>query len=812
VKGNVTEIWRVFDGQSKQLVIPVYQRNYDWSEPQCDALFDDLEEIVAMDREKHFFGAVVGKHEDSFTWVVIDGQQRLTTISILMLAMVHAARAGEIALDDASLPGNLERSYLQRFSDDEPQAKVKLKPVKDDAEAYSRLFRTADEYDESSNVTANYRFFRRRLTETALTADQVWRAIQRLEIMLLDLEKSDDPQRIFETLNSTGLALTEADKIRNFILMGLTTAKQNQLYEHKWNVMEKNVGFHTDWFIRWYLVMATTRTPRQSDVYEAFKKYMRKSTVPVDELLEDMRQFSDYTRQIINCTTGERELDRALADYRPLHSDVILPFLLPVLHDFRSGVVPLADMVRVVRVLESYLMRRTICGMWANALNKIFANAYADLRRLRTGGQSYPDVLIYLLRRRDDSSGRFPDDEEFREELTTRNIYRLRSENRSFLFERLENLNSKDTRDIAERLETGDLSIEHIMPQKLTTAWRSSLGPDAEAIHSTWLNRLGNLTVTAYNSEYSNSSFSTKLSIENGLKDSPYRLNAFVKQQESWGATQIEERTRQLADSAIDLWPYATTDFTPPAVVLPREPMGQSQSFRGREVVAYEYGDTSATVTAWSEVVPSIVSVLMRDHRARIIAAAQANPMLSTQVSHTGENGRGWVQVDPGLSVFVASSTDQKIRGLRQLFDALDLDADTLVFTLRAGRGGDGGAELADPMPADQAAHPYTELTKFLPQIEEITSTNTELSETENLREQFTAAFQSFAPSNPSEELDGRKYVDFTPDVIESASPTQVLAVIQLALQLAEQFDPAALHDAMIDGRARAWVTRLQLN
>jgi hypothetical protein len=115
-------------------------------------------------------------------------------------------------------------------------------------------------------------------------------------------------------------------------------------------------------------------------------------------------------------------------------------------------------------------------------------------------------------------------------------------------------------------------------------------------------------------------------------------------------------------------------------------------------------------------------------------------------------------------------------------------------------------------MPADQAAHPYTELTKFLPQIEEITSTNTELSETENLREQFTAAFQSFAPSNPSEELDGRKYVDFTPDVIESASPTQVLAVIQLALQLAEQFDPAALHDAMIDGRARAWVTRLQLN
>src|SRR5699024_4525090 len=153
--------------------------------------------------------------------------------------------------------------------------------------------------------------------------------------------------------------------------------------------------------------------------------------------------------------------------------------------------------------------------------------------------------------------------------------------------ERLENLDSKDTRDIADRLESGDLSIEHIMPQKLTAAWRTDLGPEAEVIHSTWLNRLGNLTVTAYNSEYSNSSFSTKLSIDNGLKDSPYRLNAYVKEQESWGAEEIEERTRQLTDAAIVLWPYGRTDFTPPAVVLPREPMGQSRSFRGRDVVAY---------------------------------------------------------------------------------------------------------------------------------------------------------------------------------------------------------------------------------
>lgn len=670
MKGNVTEIWRVFDGQSKKLVIPVYQRNYDWSMVHCERLFDDLEEIIAEDRTKHFFGSIVGGNEDSFTWVVIDGQQRLTTISLLILALVHAAREQEIALKDSELPGALESNYLLRNpgSGGGMRTKVKLKPVKDDAEAYLRLYEGRDDHLlESSNVTANYLYFRERLAGTTLSADDLWRAIQRLEVMLLDLEAGDEPQRIFETLNSTGLALAEADKIRNFVLMGLPTAQQDLLYERQWNPMEKNIEYRTDWFIRWYLVTVTARTPKQGDVFEAFKHYVRQAVRPVGELLEEMREYSTYARQIVQADTGTPALDSALARYRALHSDVILPFLMPVLRDHHRGIVPLDDMLRIVEILESYLLRRTVCGMWANALNKIFANAYFELKRLRTGVQPYPEILIYLLRRRDDSSGRFPDDEEFRDQLETRNIYRLRSENRAYLFECLENLDSKDTRDIAGRLESGDLSIEHIMPQTLTSAWRNELGIDAEGKHAAWLNRLGNLTVTAYNSSYSNSSFSAKLQAERGFKESPYRLNGYVKEQTTWGPAQIEERTHQLAESALKFWPYAETDFAPPAIILPQEPMGEEGSFRGREIVSYEYGDTTATVATWSEALPGIVAVLMRDHRSQVIAAAGENSILSTETTHAEEQARGWVRAGTGLAVWVSSSTNAKIRGLRQL-------------------------------------------------------------------------------------------------------------------------------------------------
>ncbi len=808
MEGNVKPIWHVFDGQAKNLHIPVYQRNYDWQESQCERLFDDLEEIIEVGRKKHFFGAVVGDPETSFTWVVIDGQQRLTTVSILILALVHAARDCEVELDDPDLPDMLEQSYLLSHSRDRSKVKVKLKPIKDDAEAYGQLFKGTN-LVQASNVTANYLYFRKRLAASDLTCTQVWDAIRRLEVMILDLTEGDQPQRIFETLNSTGLALSEADKIRNFVLMDLNTSVQEEMYEDHWNPMEKAVDYETDWFIRWYLVTMTTRTPRQDEVYEAFKKYLRSSGRDVQELLADMHEFSRYARELTHAQTGDTDLDRALARYSALASDVILPFLLPVVRDWHQGVINTQDLIRIIEILESYLMRRTVCGMWSNALNKIFANAYTELRRLRTADQRYSEILIYMLRRRDDSSGRFPDDDEFRRELETRNIYRLKTENRNYLFECLENLDSKDTRDIASRLQSGELSIEHIMPQTLTNAWRTALGPEAEEIHSTWLNRLGNLTVTGYNSEYSNSPFTEKLTAERGFQDSPYRLNTYVKEQTEWGAEQIATRTKALADAAVEFWPYATTDFAPPAITLPVEPMGTDKSFTNRDIVSFEIGDLKVTVQSWAEALPLIVRHLAKTHRSRIIAHVPDMPMLSIEPDHANGSDPAWVPIDAGLAVRRWSSTAERMRGLRLLFRVLDLDPDSLVFTLRPVKGDAAEGHRADhdgdTAPTRSA---YADLIKFLPRFGELKCSAAGVTDTAELRTEFAAAFTAFAIEDPQTAL-AMPYPSVTADAIQEMMAAQVLAYVQVTLDVDRQFMPGTLHAAILDGRISAALERL---
>lgn len=286
LRGEPKPSWKIFSQTGTSLQIPVYQRNYDWGVPQCERLVDDLEALARSDpREhpKHFFGSVVGQPEGSWLWIVIDGQQRLTTVSLLMVAIVHAVRSGDLELSPADgLVANLN-NYL--LVDSNPHdLKFKLKPVKNDAAAYRALFGPEEDFIASSNVTANYRYFRTRLAKTGLTATEIRDAIERLEVMHLDLEAHDDPQRIFESLNSTGLDLSESDKIRNLVLMNQPSAEQTRLYEQRWNPIEENVDYHTDWFIRWYLTTKTNKSPRESDVFEASKRFVPRSKMSIPDL------------------------------------------------------------------------------------------------------------------------------------------------------------------------------------------------------------------------------------------------------------------------------------------------------------------------------------------------------------------------------------------------------------------------------------------------------------------------------------------------------------------------------------------------
>lgn len=806
MKGDVKEIYKVYDGKHRELVVPVYQRNYDWSTKQCARLFNDLEDLVFTKRPKHFFGAVVGNAEGTWRWVIIDGQQRLTTVSLLILALTHSIRDGKSVTDDPELGTRISGDYLF-IGDAGTEKKFKLKPVKNDSLAYERLFRPESEFIETSNVTVNYRYFLKRLEHTALTADQVWDAISRLEVMHLDLEPHDDPQRIFETLNSTGLALSEADKIRNLVLMGLDHNEQTWLYENRWNSIEHNVSFRTDWYIRWYLVTKTTRTPKESEVFEAFKSYLKKVRLPVAEVLDDMHTYSKYALQITTATTGFPAVDKRLKRINLILGDVALPFLLPVLHDAHEKTITADDLVKVLVILESYIFRRFVCGIPTNALNKIFATAYNELRKLRISEQRYSDLFAYILLRREGASGRFPDDTEFQEAFETRNFYSIQAVYSRYLFESLENGNSLDVRDIATGLENGAFTVEHIMPRTLSQTWRNELGPDAEEIHSTWVNRIANLTVTGYNSSYSNSPFEKKKTMQNGFLESPFRLNSHIKQQETWGLEALQERGRQLTESALKYWPYPKTSFEPPKVVLPTEPMGADTNFTGRVLISYEYGDVKETVESWADLLPKVIRHLLTENRESVLRfTSEEDSFLRTADVLSVAEREKHRQVDHGLYVWASTSTNAKVTFLRKLFGYLDIDPEELVFTLRPIHK-DEPAEVE----VDEPVSPFTALTKYLDEFREASDIKATTDDTAELRERFLKDLEPFERPNPAQDLGGKSIEEFKAETpLAETSAEQILAIITQMKVLSAIMGSGAFHTLVSSGDLSAYLGRLK--
>ncbi|RAV34496.1 hypothetical protein CWC39_02915 [Corynebacterium heidelbergense] len=640
---------------------------------------------IRHDRVKHFFGAVVGKPETSFDWIVIDGQQRLTTTSLLMLDLADSSDAGVIESKDREPSSKIRRNYLKGAGyTADSETELKLRPVKHDLDAYRRLPQR-DEPKAESTITRNYRYLRERIAERALTGDELWTAIQRLEVMALDLEPHDEPQRIFESLNSTGKELKESDTIRNLVLMGLDNPTQERLYERYWNEIERNVGFETDTFIRIYLIWQTRRTPRFDADNEAFKVYLRGLDELVEQTLALMRSYSEHYRDINKSRTGVPTADRRLRRFNLLNREVALPALMPIVGDFKEAVLSSEEFTKIIILVDSYLFRRAVVGAQSNALNKSFATLYSDARRLVTDNSSLEDAITYLLRRKDGTSGEFSNDEQFSERFLSRNFYNFRLENRRYLFECLENLDSKDIVDVASGIDAGDISIEHIMPQTRTKEWREELGPICEEIHKTWMHRIGNLTVTGYNSEYSNYTFARKKELPGGFDSSPYRLNSDVRDASRWDEATMKRRSQRMLQDAINYWPMIETDFEPVREPQPSLPMGEDNNFSKRAIVSYEFDGASHTVGSFRDLIRGVIRTLSGEYYEAIRTyAAQGAPGLSAG-SEPGYSGRE--EIVPGLWAVTSSSTASKMPLLRGLFRALGFDPNELVMYVRPQTG-----------------------------------------------------------------------------------------------------------------------------
>lgn len=692
MQGSLQALTDVFEGKDRCLVIPVYQRNYDWKKNNCARLFDDLLDVIEHNRPNHFFGSIVYKIEGAIgEMTIIDGQQRLTTVNLLFLALHNCLADGTLE-PDADLAEWIHDDYLNSKHAANGR-KLKLKPVKADAGAYEKLFTVGQELDESSNLTANYRYFVERLNSREVEPRQLFDAIRKLQVMRLQLEESDDAQLIFESLNSTGLDLTQADMIRNFVLMGQPHEEQERLYEQYWNPMEEEVDYDSSEFIRHWLTAQLGRTPKKDRLYEEFRAYVRAAERPVRDILAQMRAHARHYRDLRKATVGEQRVDRLLRRFNLVDRTVTMPLLLPVMDAYRQQKFSADELLTVLTVVDTYLTRRWVCGLPTNALNKVFSLIWREAVKKHCDGDSLPEIIVHLLTSRQ-GTAIFPGDQMFGRALEEKDFYHISAAQRNYLWECLENGDSKDTRDIAGALAAGDISVEHIMPQTLNQEWMENLGARAKRVHDTWLHRLGNLTVTGYNSTYSNTPFAQKRDGEQGFRTSPYRVNNMLRDLDAWGEAEIVERGAQLSAIAMKCWPEPIVRYSPHPDARDVEPMGEDDNFTGRTLRGWEYDGAIYPVTTWRQMLTGVISMLARQDSAAVRRYAVTTTKFRTRAVQD-ESENGYAEVAPGLDVFVRTSTSDKMRTLRGLFHSMGLDADDLLLHLQP-VGDDGGRPDGD--------------------------------------------------------------------------------------------------------------------
>lgn len=559
MKAKEKRFLHFLEGSDKHFVIPVYQRNYDWKREHCKQLYDDLIDLTKSKRT-HFLGSIVSIYHDDGDdreYLIIDGQQRLTTLSLLLISIYKL-------IDEGKMEANISKDQIRdeylinKYSKDDK--KIRLKPVKNDKDAFSSLFKTEDDYLQATNITLNYLYFYNRIQEEEITIDELFSAIKQIVIVEIELKNGeDDPQLIFESLNSTGLDLTEADKVRNFVLMKESSTVQEKYYANYWNKIEVNTNYSVSDFIRHYLTIKERVIPNKSKVYLYFKNYVTANVSNNEELLLDLLKYSKYYKEIIN-TNNNNPFSSYLSKINRLESVVTYPFLMEIFDDHAENIISEDDLKEIFETIVSFVFRRLISEVPTNALNKIFMVLGREIKKYEDYKKNYLDIFKRVITQKRYRQ-RFPDDDEFISKIMTKDIYNFKNKNKLFLLEQLENFENKERVDIENLVSTNELTIEHIMPQTLTPIWKKNLGADFNLVHEKYLNTLGNITLTGYNSKMSNKPFSEKRDMEKGFKESRLFLNRMLSSLDEWNEDAIINRANYLKDKALKIWKYPESNY-----------------------------------------------------------------------------------------------------------------------------------------------------------------------------------------------------------------------------------------------------------
>lgn len=551
---------------SRQFIVPIFQRNYSWQKNQYEQLwFDILRASKFKEKQNHFIGSIVyidmgtpaGRPQQL---LLIDGQQRLTTISILLCAIKDYVQKFNLETKLINL-AKIKNQFLYN-SDEIDEDRYKLLLNVQDKETYIKLIDNTifTVNKPTTNIIKCYEFFYERIEDFIKQhgqIDEIYAGIFKLSLVSISLDKdSDNPQMIFESMNSTGKDLSQTDLLRNYLLMDLTPEKQTRLYKTYWKPMEelfgediyKNDVNKFDYFIRDFLTLKsdTGYICKINNVYENFKRYYLDNNCEKFAVLKDLFTYAKYYACIDLLQEKDDELKLYWQEFKKLDSHVVYPFLLKLYDDYSRQILIKEDFKKILQVVISYLWRRAICEIPTNSLSKTFATLYQAVDK-----DDYVNSVIKAFVFKS-SYKRFPSDYEVREKLQTKDIYHFRL--RKYLLEALENYYHKEPID----LNTANYTIEHIMPQNIehNLSWQQMLGEDWQEVHSLYLHTLGNLTITGYNAEMSNKSFVEKVNGESGFKHSHLKLNESIAQCDVWNKKAIQRRTNILTDIILKIWKY----------------------------------------------------------------------------------------------------------------------------------------------------------------------------------------------------------------------------------------------------------------
>ncbi len=555
MKADATPLLKfIKDNQKNQLVIPIYQRVYSWEKEQCKELWDDIIKVGGDDKmDGHFIGSILYvldgiTHSDN-ALLIIDGQQRLTTITLLLIALRDHL--------------NDEDEFLEKFSRQKIQNRYLINSDKDGDKKFRLILSDSDKdtllslidkdkrkpSKPSSKIVENFKLFEEWVSNTG-KLETIFKGLEKLMIVEIALEKGkDDPQLIFESMNSKGMELTQTDLIRNYIVMETEVEKQEGFYNKYWRAMEEEFKQNEtlfNQFVRHYLTIKTGNIPNIKKVYVALKDYQQKEGIGIEDLLKDLQKYCGYFCQIVFKKESDKDLNKALGFLVDLEMDVVYPLLLELYSDYSDGVLSKADFISIIALIESYICRRAVCGLGTNSLNKVFPFVTKKIDKV----QYLESIKVHFGSLTEKQ--RFPNNDEFKKLFITIDFYSFKK--KKYFFERLENFERE------ERVYTHEYTTEHIMPQTLTEEWERDLGENFQAIHDKYLHTIGNLTLTGYNSEYSNRSFQEKRGMEKGFKDSPLRLNQGLRGLEPFGEEKIKKRANDLADWALKIWTYPNLD------------------------------------------------------------------------------------------------------------------------------------------------------------------------------------------------------------------------------------------------------------